>query len=67
MDSYILRIYKRNRRDVEKIAGVIENVDIGEKVFFRSLAELIQALRPVRRKSSKANVPDPGIPDYLDE
>jgi hypothetical protein len=53
MDIYVVRIHKRDRRDTEKVAGMVEIVDSVNQVFFQSVEELVAILNPARRKSKK--------------
>ena len=40
MDSYIIRIYRRDKSDSEVIVGIIEEIETGKTHSFKSLAEL---------------------------
>jgi hypothetical protein len=40
MDSYIIRIYRRDKNNPEVIVGIIEEINTGKTHPFRNLAEL---------------------------
>lgn len=44
MENYILRIYRRDERYPERVVGVVEDVETGERLPFRNLSELITIL-----------------------
>lgn len=44
MDSYVIRIYRRDGSDPEKIAGIVEFVEQDETMPFASHAELREIL-----------------------
>lgn len=46
VETYIVRIYRRDRNDPEKIAGLVETVGSGEKRLFDSLEALWGVLGP---------------------
>lgn len=49
-DSYIVRIYRRNRDNPQKIAGIVETVLPGKEEAFKSAKELMAILtRPIRK------------------
>ena len=51
MDNYIVRIYRREDTDSQKIAGLVELIESDEKKAFTSYEELREILR----------IPGPGI------
>lgn len=59
MDSYILRIYRLDRKKPQHLVGLVEKVGVKEKKPFTNLQELWDILRsterraPVERKSKK--------------
>ncbi len=44
MENYILRIYRRDQYHPDRVVGIVEDVENGESLSFRSLTELIQIL-----------------------
>ncbi len=44
-DNYILRIYRRDRDDPEKVVGLVEFIQTGEKKPFKSYEELCATLK----------------------
>ena len=44
MDSFLIRIYRRNPDEPEKIVGIVENIATGQRRPFNSLAGLCQAV-----------------------
>jgi hypothetical protein len=51
MDSYLIRIYRRDKKNPEAIVGIIEEIDTGEKHSFKNLSELNSIIiKPERRK-----------------
>jgi len=61
MDSYIIRIYRRDKSDATVIVGIVEEIKTGKTYPFRNLVELsaIITLSPTRndaavKKSSKS-------------
>jgi hypothetical protein len=49
-DSYILRVYRCDRDDLDKITGLVELVDNGEKRPFADFRELCKILKAVEGK-----------------
>lgn len=45
MESFIVRIYRRNRTKPEEIAGLVETVGTDEKSAFQSFAGLVTAIK----------------------
>lgn len=45
MDSYVVRVYRRNQNNTEEIAGLVETVATDEKRSFRSFSGLVTAIR----------------------
>lgn len=41
LETYVVRIYRRNGDNVERIVGVVENVETGETWKFVSVQELV--------------------------
>lgn len=50
-ESYIVRIYRRNRRTPAQAVGTVEQVGTSEKIAFHSLDDLIEFLHLSRRRS----------------
>ena len=44
MENYILRIYRREEHHPERVVGIVEDVENGETVSFRSLTQLMAIL-----------------------
>ncbi len=60
MDNYIVRVYRRDVNDPDKIAGLVELVEAQEKKFFVNYDELREILgitggKPDRRRRKGAN------------
>ena len=45
MESYIVRIYRRSRKEPGEVAGLIETVGTDEKRAFKSFSGLVSAIR----------------------
>jgi hypothetical protein len=44
VESYIVRIYRRNRRNRSAVAGVVEDVETQDRRAFRSVTQLFEIL-----------------------
>lgn len=44
MESYILRIYRRDEHRPDHIAGIVEDVENGETAAFRNFSQLVDIL-----------------------
>lgn len=44
MDSYLIRIYRRSKKDPQQVVGVVEEIDSGLNRSFRGMAELANML-----------------------
>lgn len=44
MENYIVRVYRRDRRNTHGVVGLVENVENEEKLVFHSLEELCSIL-----------------------
>ena len=53
MESYIVRIYRRSRKEPGEVAGLVETVGTDEKRAFKSFAGLITAVREAIAKNEK--------------
>lgn len=53
LETYVVRIYRRNGNNVERIVGVAESVETGETWKFVSLQELVSIFG---HKNGKGNV-----------
>jgi hypothetical protein len=53
LETYVVRIYRRNGDQIERIVGVAENVETGETWKFISLQELVSIFE---NKNGKENV-----------
>lgn len=49
VESYVVRIYRRDKENPENIAGMIEIVGIDEKKAFRNAEELCSILNAVKK------------------
>lgn len=45
MESYIVRVYRRNQADTHEVAGLVETVGSDEKKAFQSFSGLVTAIR----------------------
>ena len=45
MESYIVRVYRRNKENMEEIAGLVETVATDDKKAFQSFTGLVTAIR----------------------
>jgi len=53
-DTYVIRIYRREAQNPEKLVGIVEEVGHARNQAFNSVAELCEILR-----SNTADKPDP--------
>lgn len=53
MDSYVIRIYRRDADDPGKCAGLAEVIETDEKKPFRNLDELLDILKTRDRGSTE--------------
>ncbi len=44
MDTYIVRIYRRDAQDPERMVGRVENAESGEQRTFRDAGELLRCI-----------------------
>ena len=51
MDSYLIRIYRREKGKPENIVGIIEEIGTKEKHSFKNLSELGKVICPADKKS----------------
>jgi len=51
MDSYLIRIYRREKDKPENIVGIIEEIGAKEKHSFKNLSELGKIICPANKKS----------------
>jgi hypothetical protein len=45
MESYIVRVYRRNQSDLNGISGLVETVGTDERKEFQSFSSLVTAIR----------------------
>jgi len=65
MESYVVRIYRRNAGAPEKILGIIEEVGSGDKKTFKNFDELWMALIfPHRELGPKKSILIDAEPDF---
>lgn len=60
MDSYIVRIYRRNPRDPEHVAGIVETVSRGSSASFtdkQGLWDILVSVAKVRRRNVRSKMP----------
>lgn len=55
MENYIVRIYRRDEKDLNSLVGLVEIVGLDEKKPFRNAAELLEIL-----KSAETNLQSDG-------
>ena len=63
MDSYMVRIYRKEENNPQKLVGVVQKVGVEEKEVFSTFDELWSILNPVRKdptKRKKNKPPRPG-------
>ncbi|BHH82393.1 hypothetical protein [Desulforhopalus sp. 52FAK] len=60
LETYVVRIYRRDGDNVEQVVGVAESVETGETWKFVSLQELVSIFE---NKNCKENVKGSGIPE----
>ena len=53
MDSYLIRIYRREKDNPESIVGIIEEIGTKEKDSFKNLSELGKIICPAIKKGRK--------------
>ncbi len=51
-ESYVVRIYRRDQHNPQRVAGVVEYIDSQQSRAFRSMSELMQLLA-VRSESPR--------------
>ena len=57
MESYLIRIYRREKDNPENIVGIIEEIGSKEKHSFKNLSELGKIICPTIKKSSRKKRP----------
>jgi len=50
MDSYLIRVYRREKGNPESIVGIIEEIGAKEKHSFKNLSELGKIICPAGKK-----------------
>ncbi len=53
LDSYVIRIYRRNSEDPQQVVGLVEIISSEEKKAFRTFDELREILQPENIKGVK--------------
>ena len=61
MQNYVLRIYRREKRDPRILVGVVEEVGVEGNKAFRSLDELWSILNPLKVESPKTKKRDKSL------
>ncbi len=57
MESYIVRVYRRDKKDPHQLVGIVENAALGEQRPFHTLEELGRILtREEQQKGKKRRV-----------
>ena len=51
MDSYLIRIYRREKDNPENIVGILEEIGTKEKHSFKNLSELGKIICPAIKKN----------------
>jgi hypothetical protein len=55
MDSYLIRIYRRDKENPEAIVGIIEEIGAEKKQSFKNLSEMTTIItKPKRGKRNRA-------------
>lgn len=52
MESYLIRIYRREENNAKSIVGIIEEIGTKEKHSFKNLSELGKIICPATEKSA---------------
>ena len=60
MDSYIVRIYRRDRETPERITGIVELIAHQQVLSFRSSRELVKILTARGKANDDPKPEDPG-------
>ncbi len=65
MDSYVIRIYRRNSED-RQVVGLVEIISSQEQLSFRTFDELREILQPANTKGAKKKEKgnNPGQPSF---
>lgn len=53
MDSYVVRIYRRDNKDRKQLVGLVEIISTQEQKPFRTVDELFGILQPAHAKAQK--------------
>ena len=53
MESYLIRIYRREKDNPERIVGIIEEIDTKEKHSFKNMSELGKIICPAMEKTGQ--------------
>ena len=53
MDSYLIRIYRRDKENPEDIVGIIEEIGTEEQHSFKNLSELNSIITKQKRRKRK--------------
>lgn len=66
MDSYVIRIYRRNSEDPRQVVGLVEIITSQEQRSFRTFDELREILQPANTKGAKKKEKgnNPGQPSF---
>ena len=67
MENYIVRIYRRDTTDPEKMAGIFESVENQTQDAFTSLGSLVDLLTPKRNIHPALGEPDNDEPAPMPE
>jgi hypothetical protein len=51
IDTYIVRVYRRERREQRRISGLVEIVGSGKKKAFDGGEELLEIMTPKKKRS----------------
>ncbi len=57
MESYIVRVYRRDEEDFKKLVGLVEIVGLEETKAFKSFEELWEILASLKKTKSKIRRP----------
>lgn len=56
MESYIVRIYRRDQKQSTKVQGVVEQVGKQQRMTFHSLSELVRIFNLTKKRTSRLDV-----------
>lgn len=57
MESYIVRIYRRQEKHPREVVGIVEEVEAEEKKAFKNMDELMEILASVKTRAKTRRTP----------